>query len=400
MKKVVSILLTLALFLAGCQAADNSSLPTPPVDEATVPDATVSETESFEVTDDPIVYEQEVMYAISLPLVAEYSYTANSEMNFSHTYQNIHIVHQDPEVANSIILDFLNKMDAAHIRAAEVSEAAESEFMGTAFYYDVHYSPTRIDQIALSLYGTTSSYSGGNHPMHYSHAVNYNMLTGELLTLGSILKHIDSKAQLVDLVIQKADLIAAEKQLYGDYADCIADRFSVEESFDQDWYFTSTGLCFFFQTYEIAPYSSGIITVEVPYSELTGIIADDFFPPEADVFVGAVQCQLANSVDISGYTQMAELVLDPSGEQVLLYADGAVRDVRIESGYWNSDATEFTPICTVFAANSLTPQDGIVVHTYIPDVLPNLRVSYLNGSETVSLYLFQSGKDGSVFLSE
>lgn len=407
MKKRITVIFALLLLLTGCQAPSEEVAPTNPVVAETVPDqptASTPETEETVNADDIVVYQQRTMLAVSMPLVQESLSAEDGTTIFSHSYQDMRIVLQDPDVADNIIIDYLNRMDDAHSHAEEASAAAQTQYSPSAgwtpFYYNTYYSPQRIDQAVLSLYGTDSSYTGDGRPVQIGHAANYNLITGEVLTLGSILSHIDAKEQLIDLVTQAASAVAEEKQLYGDYADCISERFNTEESFDEDWYFSAGGLCFYFQLYDIAPYSSGIVVIEVPYESLTGIIVDDFFPPETENTAGSVHCQPISSIDLSDYTQIAELIVHAEGEMYLLYAQGAVTDLYIESGTWNEDGTEYLPVCTIFASGSLTPHDGIMLQTTIPESMPQLRITYRDGEETVSRFLGQNGFDGSVGIAE
>lgn len=405
MKKQIAMILVLMLLLTGCQKPVEEApqiTPTAAETEPVVPEVTASEHEETTIPE-PVLYEQQTMYAVSMPLVTEIYTAEDGNAIFSHTYQNMQLTIPDPDVADCIIIDFLNRLDQVHSRAEYTAANARQQYNGesrlTPQYIDICYSPIRIDQVVLSLYGIDSIFAGDSRPVQVCCAANYNILTGEVLTLGSILSHIDAKEQLIDLVIQCADTVADETQLYDDYADYITERFDVEESFDEAWYFSETGLCFYFSPYEIAPYSQGIVTIEVPYSLLTGVILDDFFPPEAEATKGSVHCQIFDDVDLTEYTQISEIVTDTTGDRYFLYADGAVADLRIETGSWD-DGTVFIPHCTIFAATSLTPGDGIMVQTVIPENLPLLRISYRTCDETVYRFLAQNDQNNAVGLTE
>ena len=140
------------------------------------------------------------------------------------------------------------------------------------------------------------------------------------------------------------------------------------------------------------------MVAEVPYEQLTGIIADEFFPAETDGATGTVLAERLADANIDGFTQIAEVPLSEIGEQVFLHCDGIARNIRIDLGYWNEDGTLFTEKATVFASYVLSPGDGIIVTTDIPDVIPILRLSYDSGSEHIVRFISQSGKDGSILL--
>lgn len=401
MKKIIAITLVLALFLAGCQKPVEDTVtepPTQPAAEAPTEEPTEEATEAAPA----VQYEQQEMVAVSVPVETEVTTDENGTVIFSHKYQNMELINNAPVVADSIILDFFNRQNKLSSDIDTIRQQAQDEYTGdeswSPYCYDVLYSPTRIDQGVLSLCGIIASYAGGNHANKICTAANYNMLTGEVLTLGSILYHIDAKEALIQLVTQKADAIAEEAQLFPGYEETIALRFAREESFDEDWYFSNSGLCFYFSPYEIAPYFSGVITLEIPYSELTGVIADEFFPPEEDLLEGTVACQLLSQADTAAYTQIAELVVNAEGESFLVYAEGAVRDVIIETGSWDETGAVFTPDSVVFATYTLTPGDAVTVKADIPDTMSNIRISYRSGDEIHRVFLSQSGEDSSALL--
>ncbi|MBQ6840266.1 MAG: DUF3298 domain-containing protein [Oscillospiraceae bacterium] len=396
MKRILAILLLLTV-LTGCvptyePAPTEPDVPTIPVTEATEPETT----EPAETEPEPVM-EQQPMVAVSVPHIIDIE-TKNDTLIFRKTTQSMHLTLRDPDVAEKIILDFLNRVDRHSTDAESVRQAAESDFTDNPdwipYFFDLIYNPTRVDHSVLSLYGEAVSYSGGNHPIPLCTAANYNIVTGDVLTLGSILYHIDSKDALVDLVIKNLDAIAEEKYLLDGYEDAVRKRFNRDESFDEDWYFTDDSLCFYFAPYEIAPYTSGVIVAEIPYSELTGIIADEFFPAEEDISEGTIVSAPLDKADMDQFSQIAEVTIDQDGDMVLLYTTGAVRNVRIQSGTVNADNGEFTAVSTIFGTYTLTPGDAIMLKIAITDTMPALQLSYESGGELHHIILSESFLNG------
>ena len=407
MKRISCVLIVILLLLTGCDMPFINPATTEPIifevneDPFENPTEVPEETAGLNAESDSVIYEQQPLYAISMPIVTNIDYSEDGATVFQYTYQDMSLTFSEQDVADCIIIDYLNRMDELSALIEEFTANAQSLYSPSnawmEHYYNIYYSPTRIDQEVLSLYGISSSYTG-SRPVQSCSAINYSTLTGDVLTLGSILRHIDSKVFLVDLVIEKATAIQNDVHLFNDYADCIKERFEKEESFDEDWYFTDTGLCFYFSPYEIAPYSSGIVTLEIPYNELTGIIADDFFPPEEEIMLGTLCTMQRAESEANNFTQQAKLSIDESGEQVLLYAQGALLDVQIKRGHWD-DYNRFIPDYTVFACNSLTPGDCILLMVNIPDTMPTLQITYRNGDEVQKQYLIQSSVDSSIILT-
>lgn len=395
MKKLISTLLLLSMVLAfaGCGQTGGTETSNATTDDTT--ETAVDATAQGSIAPDPT---QAPMAAVSIPSVTETTNADDGTILFNYSYQHMALTLPDPEVVDNVIIDFLNRVDSTASIAESIGTSALADYSGTAdwvpYLCDVSYSPTRIDQGVLSLFGTIATYSGGMHPDQTCVSASYDLITGDVLTLASIMSPEATGDSFCQLVLD--ELAAHEDELYEGYASTVVQRFSGDASQDENWYFTQTGLCFYFSPYEIAPYASGIITVEIPYEKLTGLMYDGYFPAEQDTASGTISAQLFGSAELDSFTQIAELTLDAGGEKILLYTDSSVQNVRIDVGFW--DDSRFYSSYTAFATYTLTPGDAVMVETYIPDGEPNLRLTYQTGDETVTVYISQSGKDGSILL--
>lgn len=375
MKKILPYILIISIFLCGCNRANlETHSPTQPLTEETVstePETTVPKDEPA----DENSYFQQPMFAVALPLVTE---TAHDEGK-SFIYQDIHLFCQDQEVADRIIVDYLNRQDSHRITVDKPNSTA----------YQILYQPARLDPAIMSLHGESVLHQGKNHPVIECETLNYSMITGEVLTLGSILQDSSAHEKLQDALLFSAESAAEEKQLYSDYPQIIADRFKRNISTDEDWFFTSSGLAFFFDPYEIAPYTSGIVTLEIPYERLLGILDNSYFPVEEDRSNGSLCAATLDDVTLENYTQMAELYISGYSSGIMLFSDGIIRDVRIEVVPENTGGFG----ASIFATSTLTPGDGIML-MYDPQVNnPILKITYRDGENVVTrdLYFDKSG---------
>lgn len=376
MKKVLALFLVLFITAAlfGCTA-------TPEVE--TEPTPSTNPTPTTENVQDPdFTIVQKPMVSISLPTQTETELDDDGNVIFRYAYPSISMVHPDNAVAEAVILDNLRRIDA-HRKYADEIRGMAKEYSGTSgfvpYLYSINYSPVRIDQSVLSISYTTVSYAGGAHPSQSCYAANYDLTTGNVLTLGSILHHIDSKKTLETMVTEKLATIKDEYYLYPNYTDYVTKRFQRDESFDEDWYFTDNGLCFFFSPYEIAPYASGPIILEFPYDTLVGVIADEFFPPEKAQANGALKQISFDSADLNTFTQISELIIEPGEAKNIYYTDTMVYGVRIaqtnpETGYRS----------VIFAMEALTPGDAIMVEA-TPETRNALSVTYYSGGKSVNI---------------
>lgn len=373
MKRIFCFILCLSLLLAGCAKPSNETTQAAPAN-------------ATEHTTQPsvILPQQEAMYAVSVPVISENTLAEDGTVIFSYTHQSMMLTLPDPEVANKVIIDFLSRNDSAAANADQIRKSASENYNGssdwTPYLYNITYSPMRMDQGVLSLFGSSVTYSGASHPERLSVSASYDLVTGDVLTLGSIMSAEATLNDFCQLVLSVLDEIKVSKHLYDGYEATVKQRFSQDESLDQEWYFSTTGLCFYFVPYEIAPYSSGVIVAEIPYEKLAGLLYDGYFPAEREASAGDIQVTLLEETDTTQFTQIAELVLDPDGQMIFLRTDGICWDLKIEYGAWDTSNKAFVPVYTALYSSSLTPGDAIMIQS---SELSSLRLTYTSGGETV-----------------
>ena len=399
MKRYLAALLCLAMVLsfAACtQQNAPDAAPTTTAPAITTTPATQPTTEPTE----PTVPETTVDIS-GLPLLSAAAITMTTEVEyaegvqFEYSYPNVMLVLQDLTVADRVMLDLLNRIDATRSAADSILSSAGSD---TLYFYDVHYAPMRIDPNVLSLYGTNSGFAGGAHPYHESTSVTYELTGGKVLLLSDLLYTGCTAADLTPLVIEVLDAISQEQYLYSDYTAIVEERFGQGLDVEEGWHLSDEGLCIYFSTYEIAPYATGEVKATIPYEKLNGLLRDQFFPVEKSGGVGTVTAQLWNEADQTVFEQFYDVSVDDEGEVILLSTNGLVYDLKLEYGSWDMDGMVFSPNSTVFAASSLSYSDAVILHLYIPDVLSNMRLTYTTDDGIVQKFIFQSGKDGSILL--
>lgn len=379
MKRILPCILIFCFLLSGCkqqtQVIPQDTQPPNPQISETEPSATQ---ETLDSGHDH--YTQQPLYSLSLPVITER--TDDDEGSF--TFQNIHLICQNQEVSDKIILDYLNRQDA-HRKVFESRPNAQ---------YSVIYEPVRFDSSIVSLYGQSVLHEGRNHPVVTCETINYNLITGEVLTLGSILENRSAYERLQDALLFAAETAADEMQLFDEYPQIIAERFSENPSFDEEWYFTNTGINFYFEPYEIAPYVSGVVVLEVPYERLLGIIDASYFPLEEDLSEGVLNVHSIDNIKLEEYTQIAEVYVNGYRKAAFVYCDGLVRDIRVEviADSENPNAG------TIFAASTLSPADGLILMYDQEGSNPILKITYRSGVDTITKNLYFSD-DGSVVLT-
>lgn len=398
MKKIclTVLALTTVLSFAGCKDTQTPQETTPPVSEPTV---TVAPTEPTVNPDVIPVYEN--MYSVALPVTVEEFHSEDNTLICTYAYQTISPILQDREVADKIITDFTDRVEKTRVSSQEIVNLANSQYTPgsdfTPLSYEIQYDVKRLDQGVLSFFGhiiQTSTASGANHSLI---AANYDLVTGDILTVGSILYHIDTKDDLAQLVVdqlkERDDII-----LFDEYEDTVKARFEQDESTDEDFYFSDAGLCFYFAPYEIAPRSSGTVIVEIPYNKLTGIIADAYFPAERTHTVGTITCEAFQETHWDEYEQFTDVVAKADSTKLLLTTDSAVQDIRIYELVLPNDKLMQTQYKNIFATNFLSGENGIILEADFNENTPNYMICYSVNGVTQSFCFTVDAATGNISL--
>ena len=390
---ILAILLLIVCF-AGCQTdvPEQNQPPVTTTEPETVPDTTAADLP-------PVIPEN--LYSVSVPITTELGQIEDETTVFSYAYQTMHLIHPDRDVADKIIIDFLRRVEETRSDADQLYDFAKTKASTvgfTPYFYQVHYDPTRIDQGVLSMHGHITQRGDFAHSNMQCVSVSYDMVTGDALTLGSILYHADKKDTLCDLVISQLE-DRTDIGLYDDFRTSVEKRFAKDESQAEAFYFTSQGLCFYFSPYEIAPYSAGAVTVEIPYHKLTGIIGDAYFPAEQNHSSGTISTCAFEEADLNDYTQFAEIIVSTGATKVLLVTDSVVQDIQINALTWTDNNAQ--PLThTVFASNVLSSQEAILLDADFSNEKPSFTVSYSIGGEVQSFWLSKDATTGQIILSQ
>jgi hypothetical protein len=322
------------------------------------------------------------MISISLPEMTDTIVSADNVILFRHTFQDVVLSTPNPQVNEAVTLDLLQRMDVNAAAVAQLADLVQYYTPGTVWntlYYELLYTPTRIDSAILSLKGTEGVYSGSGQASYNTVCVNYYMPTGSAMTLSEILSE-ESGAQdgLLQALLKVLAHNATQWGLFEDYSEPVIRYFPSYLQQESIWYFSQEGLNICFAPYEIAPHSSGTVIATIPYEDLTGIIRSDLLPAEQSQVTGSVEITDFADAALDPYTHFSECILSAEGENYLITTDTILYDVCLELGVYE-DGRGFIPSSTVFAANSLCSDQAI-------------RLCWEPGKQQLRLSCFTGGK--------
>lgn len=250
-------------------------------------------------------------------------------------------------------------------------------------------SVTRCDTRVLSVVFDVSQDIGGIHADSTRTSRSYNADNGSLLTLADIAKNEEQlktfiKNYVIGLAAGDDYKEGGVSILFDDFESTISDLVDA----GANWYFSDGGLVFYANPYDIAPYSRGVLTFEIPYSALAEFIDEGFMPVEYQGDNGMLLADDGDKLDRSSLNILGTVTVDEDGQSVVLSAEETVYNVKI-----------YTSGRMLWQRNYLTTGEGVEVKSFIPDAQPNIAVSYelADGTEIVR-GIFQSGDDGSILL--
>lgn len=389
MKKIIFVLLCICLLLSisACSRQNENDMSVSTTN-TTSPQAS-SDVQAGADLDVPVA--QQPMVSVSLPMQTDLSLAEDGEILLQYHHQYMALTLADPEVAHAITLEFLNRIDETAAAKDSLLAAAEQAYAAASknwnpHQYIVEYIPQRIDNGVLSLLGCDARFSGAHMEKIYT-SVNYSMVTGRTLSLYNILNNRSDTDKLCSLVNEVLSARATELYLFEDYETTVKQHFSA--GINDAWYFSANGLCFFFSPYDIAPYSSGVVAAEIPYEKLTGILKDEYFPPERATAAGEIALLPFSAENQKRFTKFSELILETDADKFLLYTDKSAYDITIEYGTLSSSDL-FHREYTCFALSSLTPGDAVTVEAKLTGNAC-LHLRYYSGDKIVDKYITADG---------
>jgi len=291
------------------------------------------------------------------------------------------------EQADSFLKFFYN------ISTEEISQ------IGSDYKYEVDYkiSPQRMDEGVISFAMTEYANTLEAYPNISKLAISFDVEKQSQIKLKDLTGDYAALEKFLHEYVLK---LMSEHKYAGDFFDGYEDKISSIVA-DGLWYFSDDGITFICNTYVIAPYAVGIMEFTVPYEELAIYIDKKYHPKE---HVGGAEdttsVKILSDYDISGY-KVLKLDLDSEGRTFAIVTDKTIYDVTLSSVTYDSDNEEFVVNRVLYKCSRLTNRELLEITADIPEVTPDLQVTYkLVDGSTVTNYISESGKDGSLFLSE
>lgn len=125
----------------------------------------------------------------------------------------------------------------------------------------------------LSFLGTGYVYYGGAHPTTYYRTWNFDLTTGEFITVDSLTKDNIFASYFNYAVVSAINSEIASKNLAEEYFDDYSENVSAFSE-KANFYLTQTGITVVFDAEVLAPYAIGMQSFDVPYEKFYYTLSD------------------------------------------------------------------------------------------------------------------------------
>ena len=186
------------------------------------------------------------------------------------TVNLLHDLHSDYLINSQIIMsinEFIGYANYLYFQAIEgYNEAMEQGFLFHAYEAIMEYTITYNNNCFLSMYNDKYEFTGGAHGSTIRSSLTFDICSGQRLSLEDFFQPgFDYRRLILDEITKQANIKNSQEPqvLFEDYKSLIIKTFD-ERSFN----LSPQGITFYFQQYDIAPYSTGIVEFTIPYSTI------------------------------------------------------------------------------------------------------------------------------------
>ncbi len=177
----------------------------------------------------------------------------------------------DPEAEHKInnqinmeVSDY--KRYSKHLFKQAIEGYMQSQNNGYPFWgYEAYmeYFITYNENCFFSLYFDRYEFTGGAHGSTVRASDTWELCCGTRLPLNSFFSPgTNYRRLLIDEILRQAEVIQRNQNIYfEDYKSLIIKNFN-----EQSFYLAPQGITIYYQQYDIAPYSTGIVEFTIPYS--------------------------------------------------------------------------------------------------------------------------------------
>ena len=257
--------------------------------------------------------------------------------NFSGLVMEKSLEEAYPELSRTITeINQAEWEQAKKLRSELLEEAKEFNSKHSQYFYTFAYNydvtMRRADTFAVSFLQGKYVFTGGPHGNYDYHGVNLSTLTGREIEFTDVFT--DTEA-LSEVIIERLKEQHPE-DLYPDFEKTIRE-FAAKNEFN--WTLDPRGVTFYFNTYEVAPYACGLLTVSIlfdehpelfhpAYCQTAPAYAEPFFPHNT-LRTSLNDNKKLDTISIQSYKENLHIIINGKDNAVLAISFNIIRPVLI-----------------------------------------------------------------------
>ena len=261
---VVAVIVAIIVGIIVWNNSKNNNLP----DDTEAVDFTETVTTEYEVPTTEIVTTEEVQSDIVITKTpvnssSELSGGGSADLTLNYPVLESADYGENAVSFNGIITTEVEQFKNEYAQILSNEDYSDAESVSFEMNYEVY----KQDGGIISLLISEDIYLGGAHSSTVYKSVNFNLYSGQSITLNDILG-CDSDTYNSFIKSKILEKIKENPDNYFSLEENALDEAYSESNFT----ITSNGIMIFFQQYDIAPYSTGIPMFEFSYSDLSDIM--------------------------------------------------------------------------------------------------------------------------------
>lgn len=151
----------------------------------------------------------------------------------------------------------------------DYAEELEAGILNSSWFYDAVAYIIYQDSIVVSISISREEFMGSAHPNHTEKIVSLLKSNGKSLKLEDVFTDLQEIKNIAELQFRKIHNIKPDTK-FSDEGFFMEDGFELTDNFC----FQKDGIMFFYNTYEIGPYSMGFTELLIPYESVKSILKD------------------------------------------------------------------------------------------------------------------------------
>lgn len=188
---------------------------------------------------------------------------------------------------------------------------------------------SRNDSQVFTLNSNYYAYLGGAHPYNSMQSYCFETATGKRLSLDDVINDRDALHEYLLEYLDAMNEGTLDIEYAHEYTGCLYEEWqdTIDEYFTSDerelhWYADEDGIVVYFNGYDIAPWTCGMISVPIKIADTDGILNEEYFHEAGTVEKRQESdCEYSEVID-NLYKPISEKILEWNYDDCIEYVDG------------------------------------------------------------------------------